>query len=61
MAGIYWTENKNSWEEALNVVEPNGFIAHLYGPITGRRHDYGKLRKSLLLEQLKHRITLMMA
>ena len=36
-----------------SVVAPNGFIAKLYGPVEGKRHDSGMLRLSGLLEQLQ--------
>ena len=36
-----------------SVVAPNGLIAHLYGPVEGRRHDSGMLAMSGLLPQLE--------
>jgi hypothetical protein len=36
-----------------SIVTPDGLIAHLYGPIEGRRHDSGILRESSLLEVLR--------
>ena len=35
---------------------PNGMIAHLYGPVEGRRHDAGMLRLSGLLPILEQRM-----
>ncbi|XP_067129952.1 uncharacterized protein [Centruroides vittatus] len=35
-----------------SVVTPDGMIANLFGPLEGRRHDSGMLRKSNLLEHL---------
>ena len=36
-----------------SVVAPNGLIAHLYGPVEGRRHDSGMLADSNLLHNLQ--------
>ena len=36
-----------------SVVTPNGLIAHLFGPVEGRRHDSGLLAMSGLLDQLE--------
>lgn len=36
-----------------SVVAPNGFIANLYGPVEGKRHDSGMLRMSQLLDKLE--------
>ena len=36
-----------------SIVTPNGMIAHLYGPIEGRRHDVTLLRESGILEELE--------
>ncbi|KAJ8017757.1 hypothetical protein HOLleu_44613 [Holothuria leucospilota] len=38
-----------------SVTTPNGLIAHLYGPVEGRRHDAYILRESGLLEELEAR------
>ena len=35
-----------------SVVTPNSIIAHLFGPVEGRRHDAGVLAESGLLQQL---------
>ncbi len=35
------------------MVTPNGLIANLYGPISGRRHDSYMLQKSNLLHELQ--------
>ena len=35
------------------VVAPNGMIANLSGPYEGRKHDYGMLNESGLLQQLQ--------
>ena len=37
-----------------SVVAPNGFIASLFGPVKGRRHDSGMLVDSGLLQELSH-------
>ena len=36
-----------------SVVTANGMIAHLYGPVEGRRHDCFLLKQSRLLQQLE--------
>lgn len=36
-----------------SVTLPNGLIAHLFGPVEGRRHDAGILRDSHLLGELE--------
>ena len=36
-----------------SVVEPNGLIANLFGPVEGRRHDSGMLGDSGLLRELQ--------
>jgi len=36
-----------------SLVTPDGLIAHIYGPIEGRRHDCALLKLSLLCECLK--------
>lgn len=36
-----------------SVVIPNGLIAHLYGPLEGRRHDIVLLRESGILQELE--------
>lgn len=38
-----------------SVTAPNGLIAHLYGPVEGRRHDAYMLRESGLLDELEAR------
>ncbi|XP_072181446.1 uncharacterized protein [Diadema setosum] len=38
-----------------SVTVPNGLIAHLYGPVEGRRHDAYILRQSGLLTELEAR------
>ncbi|XP_071946235.1 uncharacterized protein [Antedon mediterranea] len=38
-----------------SVTAPNGLIAHLYGPVEGRRHDAFLLRESGLLTELEAR------
>lgn len=38
-----------------SVVAANGLIAHLYGPVEGRRHDCYLLKQSGLLEELERR------
>ena len=38
-----------------SVTTPNGLIAHLYGPVEGRRHDAFLLRESGLLTELEAR------
>ena len=40
-----------------SVVCPNGIIAHLYGPIAGRRHDAFMLYESRLLPKLEEKFT----
>ena len=35
-----------------SAVAPNGLIAHLFGPVEGKRHDSGMLADSSLLNQL---------
>ena len=35
-----------------SVVLPNGIIAHIYGPVEGKRHDCSMLRMSDLLTKL---------
>lgn len=37
-----------------SIVTPDGLIAHLYGPIEGRRHDSGILRESNLMHSLQN-------
>ena len=37
-----------------SVVAPNGLIAHLFGPMEGRRHDCALLNASGLLQQLQN-------
>lgn len=37
-----------------SVVTPNGLIAHMFGPIEGRRHDAFLLAASGLSDQLRH-------
>ena len=36
-----------------SVTTPNGLIAHMFGPIEGRRHDAHMLRESGLLDKLR--------
>ncbi|XP_033632035.1 uncharacterized protein LOC117293721 [Asterias rubens] len=38
-----------------SVVIPNGLIAHLYGPVEGRRHDSALLRMSGLMREFEAR------
>ena len=38
-----------------SVVIPCGLIAHLYGPVEGRRHDCALLRMSRLMEEFERR------
>lgn len=38
-----------------SVVIPNGLIAHLYGPVEGRRHDSAILRMSGLMREFEAR------
>ena len=40
-----------------SIAVPNGLIAHLYGPIEGRRHDAGMLRESRVLTQMQRHMT----
>ena len=41
-----------------SIVTPDGLIAHLYGPMEGRRHDAAMLRESSLLHQLENNLPL---
>lgn len=36
-----------------SVVAPNGMIANLFGPVEGRRHDFGTLADSRFLNTLQ--------
>ncbi|XP_067676193.1 uncharacterized protein [Haliotis asinina] len=40
-----------------SIVTPNGMIAHLYGPIEGRRHDAGMLRESDVEKDMSENMT----
>ena len=37
-----------------SIATPDGMIAHLYGPLEGKRHNSGMLRESGLLKQLEN-------
>ena len=50
---IYNGSNRISAIKFQSVVAPNGLIAHLYGPVEGRRYDSAMLRESEMLSQLE--------
>ena len=52
-ARIYNGSKRISDMKFQSVVAPNGLIAHLYGPLEGKRHDCTMLRESELLPQLE--------
>lgn len=39
------------------ITTPDGMIAHMFGPIEGRRHDAGLLRESGVEQQMQHHMT----
>lgn len=54
--GFYNGKDRVHCLKFQSIVTPDGLVAHLHGPVEGRRHDAGILRESGLLHQLANNL-----